>query len=219
MKTNFLKIGVFALALISVVACKENKEAEAAKEVAEAADTAVAYKVDASASNINWVGEKPTEKHTGTISLSDGEVSVNNGQIEAGKFTIDMKSITVTDLEGESKGNLEAHLMGTVEGKEDHFFNVETYPTATFELTGVSVIDGKNMVEGNLTIRNKTNNVSFPANVSMQGDAMMLESDAFTIDRTQWDVNYGSKSIFDDLGDKFISDDITLTITLKATKA
>ena len=45
-----------------------------------------------------------------------------------------------------------------------------------------------------------------------------ITSETFAIDRTKWDVNYGSKSVFDNLGDKFINDDIELTVTVVANK-
>ena len=49
---------------------------------------------------------------------------------------------------------------------------------------------------------------------------MTLKSEPFTIDRTDWDVNYGSKSVFDSLvGDNVISDDIQLEIKVVANKA
>ncbi len=162
---------------------------------------------------------KPTGTHTGTISLANGEIMVNDRNIEAGTFTIDMKSIVVTDLEaGDGKENLEAHLMGTVEGKEGDFFNVTEYPTATFEITSIEGDQYKPTVKGNLTIKGKTNPVSFNATVSYPGDTMFLKSEKFKIDRTKWDVNYGSKSVFDNLGDKFISDDMELQIELHASK-
>ena len=129
-----------------------------------------------------------------------------------------MKSINDEDLEGEKKENLEAHLKGTVEGKEGDFFNVNKYPTASFELTGMEAMGDHTMVQGNLTIKDKTNHIEFPANVNMDVDKVMIESKPFTIDRTQWNVNYGSKSVFDNLGDKFINDDIELTISLVAEK-
>jgi polyisoprenoid-binding protein YceI len=118
-------------------------------------------------------------------------------------------------LEGDDKGNLEAHLKGTVEGKEGDFFNVKEFPTAKFEMTGLE----NNVVKGNLTIKNKTNAIEFPAIVTEEGDKMMLKSEPFEIDRTKWEVNYGSKSIFPSLGDKFINDAIKITVSVVATKA
>ena len=82
-------------------------------------------------------------------------------------------------------------------------------------MTGIE----NNVVKGNLTIKDKTNAIEFPATVTMEGDKMMLKSETFEIDRTKWDVNYGSKSIFPNLGDKFINDAMKITVSLVANKA
>lgn len=217
MKSTFLKISLMAFIAMGAFACKNNeKNADMpVEEAAEATEAAVTYNVDTAASQIKWEGAKPTGTHHGTINLSSGTIAVNNGTVEAGNFVIDMNSITDEDLTGEEKANLEAHLKGTVEGKEGDFFNVKEYPTAKFELTGVE----NDIVKGNLTIREKTHAIEFPATATMDGDKIMVKSETFEIDRTKWDVNYGSKSIFPNLGDKFINDEIKITVSLVATKA
>ena len=224
MKMNFLKIVTVIALISSTVACKGDKKNETtAKEadtVAVAPVVADKYKAVPAESAIEWSGSKPTGTHTGTIAIESGTVSVKEGKIESGTFLIDMNTITVTDLEsGKGKEDLEAHLKGTVEDKKDHFFNVAEHPSAAFEVTGVSETDGKTVLEGNLTIKGVKKNISFPVSVSQEGDAMTLTSETFTINRTDWGVNYGSKTIFDNLGDKFVNDDIELKVTLKATKA
>lgn len=216
MKSTTLKITMLAFLAVGTFSCK-NSEKETTKEIevaAEASEMAVEYKVDTAASDIKWEGSKPTATHFGTIKLSSGSLSANAGKVEAGSFVIDMKSITVEDLEGESKGNLEAHLMGTVEGKEGDFFNANKYPTSTFELTG---IEG-NKVSGNLTIKDKTNTIEFPATITVEGDTLTLVSEPFELDRTKWGVNFGSKSIFPNLGDKFVSDSMKITMSIVAKK-
>ncbi|SDW86669.1 YceI family protein [Aequorivita viscosa] len=216
MKSTTLKITMLAFLAIGTFSCKNN-EKEVAKEIetaAEASEVAVEYKVDTAASAIKWEGSKPTTTHFGTIKLASGAFSVNNDKVEAGKFEIDMKSINVEDLEGEYKANLEAHLMGTVEGKEGDFFNANKYPTSKFELTK---IEG-NTVHGNLTIKEKTNAIEFPATITINGDNLELVSEPFNLDRTKWDVNFGSKSIFPNLGDKFVSDDMKITLSIVAKK-
>lgn len=221
MKKYILSSLAIAAVVVMTVSCKGDKqnetEAKAAQEVAKV-ENAMKFKVDAGTSSIAWVGSKPTANHTGTINIESGVVNVAGDKI-TGTFLIDMKSITVTDLKDDQKASLEGHLKGMTEGKEDHFFNVAKYPTAAFEVTGVVEKDGKKMMQGNLTIRDQKKNIEFPVSYSVQGDAMTLTSEPFTINRTDWGVNYGSKSIFDDLGDKFVSDDIQLTVNLKAKKA
>lgn len=217
MKTSFFKI--FALiAFVVLSSCKDNaKEAEttAAEEAAVAKESAVTYKAIAEKSIIKWKGFKPTGSHEGTIAVAEGNMKVNDGTIESGNFTIDMSSIAVTDIPVEEKGN--ANLRGHLTSAD--FFDVEKFPTAKFEVTGIKTVDGKTMLSGNLTMKDKTNNISIPVATSVDGDTMTLKSETFTIDRSKWNVEYGSKSFFDNLGDKFINDDIELTINVLAKKA
>ena len=223
MKKSISYVCAFVLGSTLIFSCKGDKknetEASAAEETSTASTEAVKYKVNPSESTIEWVGSKPTGEHTGTLSIESGVLQASGAAVESGSFLINMKSITVTDLEGDEKASLEGHLKGMAEGKEDHFFNVEKYPTAAFEITGVSESGGKQMIDGNLTIRNTKKNISFPATFTQNGDSMLLTSEPFTINRTEWGVNYGSKSIFDNLGDKFIDDDIKLVVKVKASKA
>jgi polyisoprenoid-binding protein YceI len=222
MKKTVLQLFVLAT-LTLTVACKNDKtstEETNTSEVAVATDAATIYTVDSANSKIEWVGSKPAGKHHGTIALSKGEISVNEGNIESGQFTIDMKSITVEDLKsGDGKEDLEAHLKGTGEkDKEDHFFNTNKFPEGTFEITGVNTVERKTTVEGNLTLKGITKPVNFHATITVDGDVVTLTSETFTINRTQWNVNYSSKSVFDDLKDKFINDDIELKVTVIAKK-
>ncbi len=223
MKTKLINLFAITAIIVGATSCKEEKkneaEATAAEEVVEAPAEAVTYTVDTSASSIEWIGKKPTGEHTGTINISKGKVKTQDGKIQSGSFVIDMTSINVTDLEGDDKASLEGHLKGEGEGKEDHFFNVAEFPSASFEVTGISEKDGKSIVEGNLTIKGIKKNIAFPATTSTEGDTMTLNSEVFTINRTEWGVNYGSKSVFENLGDKFINDDVELKVSLKANKA
>ncbi len=220
MKKTITLIAIAFCATATFTSCNETKEKTTETEVAaEAKEAAVSYKADTTKSKIMWSGSKPTGTHTGTISLNSGTIMVNDKTMEAGRFSINMKSINVTDLEaGDGKENLEAHLMGTVKGKEGDFFNVTEFPVATFEITSIEGDQYKPTVNGNLTIKGKSNPVSFNATVSYPGETLFLKSEKFMIDRTKWDVNYGSKSVFDNLGDKFISDEMELQVELHATK-
>ncbi|HKJ47562.1 MAG TPA: YceI family protein [Christiangramia sp.] len=222
MKRIFLNAFVIAGLGLAVTGCKNNNnEAEVSeeKEVAMAQAETMEFTVDTAESVIEWQGEKPTGTHTGVIKVANGSFKANDSIIESGTFVIDMQSIEVTDLEGDQKQNLEAHLKGTVEGKEGDFFNVNEFPKATFEVTGITEEEGQAMLQGNLTIKEETKNIAFPVNISKDGESLQITSEDFTIDRTKWNVNYGSKSVFDGLGDKFINDDVTLKINLKAKKS
>lgn len=223
MKTRLISTFAIAALMVSVISCKNEKknetEASDAEEVKVATVEAVSYVVDPATSIIEWVGSKPTENHTGTIKIAEGTVKTLEGKIQSGSFVIDMASINVTDLEGDQKASLEGHLRGEGEGKEDHFFNVAKFPQASFEVTGITEKEGKTFIDGNLTMKGIKKNISFPATSSVEGNTMTLNTETFTINRTEWGVNYASKSVFENLGDKFIKDDIELKISIKANKA
>lgn len=220
-------LSLFILATVAfITACKNDKANKAettdAADAQATTDQTLKYNVNTKESTINWMGSKPTGKHRGTISLSSGEVGVVNGAIASGKFTIDMNTIVDEDLtEKEGKADLEAHLKGTVDGKEDHFFDVKKFPQGSFEITNIIVPATAGeiaTIEGNLTLKGETKNIKFPATTTVDDSNVSIVSDVFTINRTLWKINYGSKSIFDNLGDKFINDDIELKISIKASK-
>ena len=222
MKKSILNIFMIAGIAMATVGCKnDNRQAQTgeALNVATANMEAVEFIVDPTASVIEWQGKKPTGTHTGTIQIAEGTFHANDSIVESGTFVIDMASINVTDLEGDDKANLENHLKGTVAGKEGDFFNVNEFPQAKFEVTGISQVNGQNMLQGNLTMKGETKNVEFPVNINLNGEEIILTSEPFTIDRTKWKINFKSKSVFDSLGDNFINDEIELTIKVVATKA
>ncbi|UZH54621.1 YceI family protein [Salinimicrobium tongyeongense] len=225
MKKRIFNFVLVAGVAMGTVACKNNSENKVepgeAQEAAVATEEAVSYEIDTTASTIEWRGTKPTGEHVGTISIQDGTLMATPEEITSGRVVIDMNSITVTDegMEEKDKRSLENHLKGTVEGKETDFFNVNKYPTATFEITGVTEENGQKMLQGNLTLKEETKNIQFPINTNLDGETISLESETFTIDRTDWGVNYGSKSVFDNLGDNFISDEMELTINVTAKRA
>ena len=212
MKKNIATILTVITLAITLVGCKDKAKEADTKEAEAAAVAKVAsekYIVDIASSIIEWKGFKPTGTHNGTISLDSGVFNLVDGTINSGTFLIDMKSIK--DAEGSAK--LEGHL------KNADFFDVEQFSTAGFEVTGLEDADGKTILSGNLTLKDVKNNVTFPVTVTNENGSVTISSEAFTIDRTKWNVQYGSKSIFDNLGDKFINDDIELKITVKATKS
>lgn len=203
-----------------LTSCKNEKTADDAKSVAESSETAVSFTIDTTTSVIEWTGAKPAGKHTGTLMFSSGKFDLKDNKIAAGEAIINMNTITVTDLTGDDKMYLEGHLKGTTEDKEknDHFFNVVAHPTAKFEVTALQEKDGKSILEGNLTIKGITKSVSVPVNVTVLEDVLTIQSQEFSINRIQWNINYSSKSVFDDLKDKFINDEIALTLKITAKK-
>ena len=170
-------------------------------------------KVNTEASTITWTGSKVVGKnHTGSITLKSGSLDITKGELKGGSFVIDMASLSNTDLSGEWKEKLEGHL------KSDDFFGVATFPTASFSITEVKKGDGGNYsVTGDLTIKGKTESISFPASVKEAGKGYEATA-TLTFDRSKFDVRYGSGSFFDDLGDNAISDEIALDVKLVTGK-
>ena len=161
--------------------------------------------IDVEKSIVKWHGEKVTGEHFGTVNVKEGSLNLKSNKITDGLMIIDMTSIANTDLEDEGyKAKLEGHL------KSDDFFGVEKYPTARLEVKSSSAFkNNKATVKGNLTIKETTLPVEF--SVQKEGNWFMAE---IVIDRSKYDVRYGSGSFFDDLGDKTIYDDFTLTVKL-----
>ncbi len=168
------------------------------------------YAIDASETTIVWTGAKVGGEHTGNISVKEGGFTFKDGQLTGGSFVIDMNSITNTDLEGEYSDKLVGHL------KSDDFFGVATYPTSKVEITSVVAQGpGKYKVVADLTIKSTTKEIKFPATVEVKDGSVVAKAD-ITVDRSEYDVRYGSGSFFDGLGDKVIYDDFTLNVTAVA---
>ena len=212
------KIIALSLATLFFVSCKNEEKTTTEEPTISEGSVNGTFKVDA-ASTVTWIGKKLTGQHNGSIALKDGEFEVENGKITQGKFILNMNSISVLDLEGDEKLSLENHLKGTAKPEDsDHFFNVAKYPEASFEMTKFENVDGKDIMEGDLTIKGKTNQVKFAVNLANTDGNVTLTSPEFEINRTLWDIKYGSKSFFDDLGDKYINDEISLQINIKGIK-
>ncbi len=156
-------------------------------------------------SKVTWKGYKVTGSHEGTIAIQSGTLKFEADVLVGGEFVIDMTSITNADLQGEYKDKLEGHL------KSDDFFGVEKFPTATLVFKNVEVA-GKNSykVTGDLTIKGKTNPVTFDFSVYGSKANATLK-----IDRSKYDVKYGSSSFFDNLKDKVIYDEFDLISDLE----
>ena len=178
-----------------------------------AAYTPTTYNIDVNASTIVWTGYKVTGKHTGTVKVKNGNLTWDDGKLTGGSFEIDMNSITDTDLEGEYAGKLVGHL------KSDDFFGVAKFPTSKFVITKAIPQDtkGNYKIVGNLTIKEKTNEVKFLASVS-ESNGTINASGKITVDRSEYDVRFGSGSFFDNLGDKTIYDEFDLQVSLVAKK-
>jgi polyisoprenoid-binding protein YceI len=163
-------------------------------------------KVDTAKSSINWLAKKVTGKHNGTVNIKDGALVYNKeNKLIGGTFTVDMTSLTATDLTGEYLGKLNGHL------KADDFFGTEKFPTATLVFKNIGS-KAKNVyaVTADLTIKGITKPVTF--DIAVKGNTATT---TFNVDRTKFDIKYGSKSFFDSIGDKAINDEFELKVSLK----
>ncbi len=166
------------------------------------------HKVDAAYSTITWNAKKVTGQHHGTISIKDGTLQIQKGKLVGGSFTIDMNSIKVQDLQGEYAGKLERHL------KSDDFFNAESFPQATLIILETKDRGNGNLdVKANLTIRGITKQIEFPAVLSLEGKKFKASAN-ISIDRSQFEVKYGSGKFYENLGDKTIYDNFDLAVSL-----
>ncbi|MEZ4895743.1 MAG: YceI family protein [Saprospiraceae bacterium] len=165
----------------------------------------ITTKVDIAKSEVSWKGYKVTGQHHGKIALKDGSLTWQDGVLTGGSFTIDMSSITCEDLEGEWNGKLVGHL------KSDDFFGVEKFPVAQLEITQVISrgTPGDYKIVGDLTIKGITKEVRFMAKVNPN-----QATAAITVDRSEFNVRYGSGSFFENLGDKTIYDEFELEVNL-----
>ncbi len=173
----------------------------------------VDYKVDKQQSKVAWVGKKVTGQHTGMINIADGKFTSDGKTLTGGSFEIDMNSITCTDLTDKGYNDkLVGHL------KSDDFFSTEKFPKSTFVITSLTAL-GKDQykVVGNLTIKGITKPVEFPALIQVT-DKEVKAAAKIKVDRTKYDIKYGSGSFFDNLGDKAIDNDFELNVDLVANK-
>ncbi|WP_237274420.1 YceI family protein [Tenacibaculum ovolyticum] len=161
--------------------------------------------VNTEKSKLVWKGYKVTGAHQGTIAIKSGGLNFSNDKLTGGNFIIDMSTINNTDQEGEYKDKLEGHL------KSDDFFGVAKFPTASLVFKKVKSI-GKNAykITGDITIKGNTESITF--NLSVYGNKANA---ALKIDRSKFDVRYGSTSFFDNLKDKAIYDEFDLVVDLE----
>lgn len=215
-------IPLFLLAAFVMASCgtRSDKMAEVmerldAGEIPEEVDV---FALDLTKSRVAWEGTKVGGAHDGTIGLAHGELYVFEGNLLAGNVIMDMNDLVVLDIENpESNARLVGHL------KSDDFFSVDTYPEAEFEIVRfVSIPEAREgepnyTVFGNLTIKGITHGISFDAILEHQENRITAFAD-FDLDRTRWDVRFGSGRFFDNLGDNLIHDNFNLKLDIVAQK-
>jgi len=167
--------------------------------------TAQTKKIDASKSTITWIGKKVTGQHNGTVELKDGALVFKGKKLAGGTFTVNMTTLTATDLTGDYQGKLNGHL------KSEDFFGTEKYPTSKLVFKKIATKpNGVYTVTADLTIKDVTAPVTF--DITVKGTTATT---TFKIDRTKYGIKYGSGSFFDNLGDKTINDEFELTVSLQ----
>lgn len=171
------------------------------------------YKVDATASSIDWKAYKVTGQHNGSVNVKSGSLTFADGKLTGGSFEMDMTTIKVLDLQGEWAGKLEGHL------KSDDFFSTEKNPVSKFVITKVASrgTAGSYRVTGNLTVKGITKEIKFDATLNA-ADGKATGEAALKIDRTDFDIRYRSGNFFENLGDKTIYDEFDLNVKLVAAK-
>ena len=172
-------------------------------------------KVNANKNNstVIWTGSKPTGSHTGNVSIKSGYLTFDHGRLVGGNFTIDMTSITCTDIEKESKNKYFVdHL------KDEDFFDVTEFPEANLNIKKVKRLNAQQYeMSGEMTIKGITNDLTFTSEVKLTGNSYVAIS-KIIIDRTKYGVEYKSSNVFKNLGDKFIYDEIEFDIFLVSEK-
>lgn len=169
------------------------------------------YKVDNEKPKVEWYAEKITGFHEGNLKLKSGEFLVVSNIIKTAEFEIDMNTIVCTDLTDKTYND---QLIGHL--KSDDFFGVAKFPTAKFVLTSPILFEkGTAVVRGNLTIKGITNQIEFKAVFQKLADGFKINANII-IDRTKFDIKYGSGSFFENLGDKTIYDEFKIKLNLFA---
>ncbi|TCI92684.1 YceI family protein [Tenacibaculum sp. M341] len=161
--------------------------------------------IDAANSKVTWKAYKVAGSHFGEVKIKSGDLLFDGDKLTGGSVTIDMTSIGTLDLSGEYKNKLDGHL------KSGDFFGVDKHNTSKIVFTKVKST-GKNAykVKGDLTIKGKTHEVAFT--ISVYGSKATAN---LKVDRTKYDIKYGSASFFDGLKDKAIYDEFDLVVDLQ----
>jgi polyisoprenoid-binding protein YceI len=173
------------------------------------------FKIEKAASTIEWVGKKVTGSHNGTIDVSDGVITLADGKLTGGAFTIATNTIKILDVtDAATNAQFAAHLAS------DDFFSINKYPAATLTINSVTPGTGNAYhVEGVLTIKSITHSIEFEATIDpVQGDTLRASA-TLIIDRTKYEMKFRSGNFFKDLGDTLIYNDFVLTVHLSAKAA
>ena len=172
-------------------------------------NTADKIDIDLKQSKLEWTGKKLGGEHYGELQLSSGHLTFEKKKLTGGSFEMNMASITCVDItDQKSNKRLVDHL------KSEDFFSVARFPTSTFVILKSAAKSGMEyQITGNLTIKGKTNPVTFTAKMNTVNNQTIAEA-TLAFDRSKYDVKFGSQSFFENLGDKLVYDDIDMNVRL-----
>ena len=217
MKKNLFKIVVVLGVAFLVISCGKDKPVTSeANEVLTQTD-GVLYKVDTMNSRVEWKGYKVLKSdqttHFGTIRFESGDVTVKDGKLQSGKFVADINTLENVDLKGdeEMKAKLEGHL------KSADFFEVEKFPTASYEITKVTEAksgDYNTILDGNLTIKGITKPVQFKANVTVANENVSIATEPTDINREDYGLKFEIP-----LENGLLNKEINLQVLIKAMES
>ncbi len=210
---------IIIAAAIAVACDKAPKgdEAKIAEKDPAVEPTGQVFTVDTAQSWIRFTGHGVGKNHPGSFRIGYGTVAMDKDSISGGTFIIDIKSIKLEQPDKMVQTKLRPHLMS------GDFFDAEKFGAAKFEITNIipyaekdekkSVVEGANYtVSGNLTLKDVTKNITFPARIDLDGETLKAKAN-FDIDRRQWQMNYGNDKT---LGDKFISETVNIEFNIQA---
>ena len=173
------------------------------------------HRIDVEKNRIEWTGRNLTSAHSGTIKLHAGQIEVRDGRPVRGEFTLDMESTENLDVpDSKMRQILIDHL------KSDDFFDVQRFPTVEFRLSKIMALLGARRgnpnweVTGELTLKSVTNQIVFPAIIGLTSDGLIVAEAHFDIDRTRWNVLYGSGKFYEKLGKHLVNDEVSLALKL-----
>ena len=219
MKKTILSALVMGVLLSSCTDNGEKVEASDAEQVeVTQTETTLELSTIAEGSHVDWRASHlgGVAPRWGKISLQSAELLVNNGDLTNAKVVMDMGAFTVENFEddAESTAKLTGHLQSA------DFFEIETYPTSTFEMTGIEATEGdfNSKVTGNLEIKGVTKSISFDANVTVSDESVTIKSQDFAVDRTDWDLSYNVEGTEGVPTDYLIANEIGFTIDVTISK-
>ncbi|WP_299826408.1 YceI family protein [uncultured Pontibacter sp.] len=188
------------------------------------------FLIDTAKSQLTWIGAKMTGRHNGYFKIKEGELHLNESQQASGNILIDMTTMQADDKTIDKASNLKL----TKHLKSEDFFDCEKYKTAAFELTALAPYDSSQVkptqprttpddalrvknpthfVTGNLTIKDITKSVTFPARITLEDNQLKAKAN-FNIDRTKWGLIYRSDK---SLGDQTIRPKVNIGFDIVAT--